>query len=201
MIKRATLALAALSFGLVLTLAVSPAVRASLATFLGEIGGVVFNETSVYPNYSGTEAATLATVQTLSLDEAQAVLPFSFGVPTWMPEGFVMDPIVRITYFTEGFTPVSITFKKPRAEGWVNTISLMVGQTSPPWVIAPNSAETISVNGQEAALIQGGWNSQTQRWGLEGLTLAWTKEGVFYQLLTWANVSKDELILIAASIP
>ena len=77
----------------------------------------------------------------------------------------------------------------------------MVGQTSPPWVIAPNSAETISVNGQEAALIQGGWNSQTQRWGLEGLTLAWTKEGVFYQLLTWANVSKDELILIAASIP
>jgi hypothetical protein len=200
-LKRVTLALAGFSLVLVMALVVSPVARASVVTFLREIGGILFNETWEYPG--GTEEETLAPEQTLGLEAARAILPFTFGLPTWMPEGYVMEPMVRIVHFNEGFTPVSISFKKPIAEGRDDAIELVVGQNTPSWVIGPESAEIVSIHGQEAALIQGSWNSQTRRWEVElgGLTLSWAREEVLYQLSTAANVHKDDLIRIAESIP
>jgi hypothetical protein len=160
----------------VVTLFISPAARAAVVSLIQEIGGVSFFETADYP---GIDKPNIVPEKNLSLTEAQAELPFSISLPGWVPEGFVREETVRITRFSDAYTPVTITWRGKIANGEDASFELMIGQTIGDWVVGQESVETVEINGHDAALVRGMWNADKKEWDentqTTGLTLYWAK--------------------------
>lgn len=198
---RAALAASALCAAVAVTSFISPAARAAVLSLIREIGGVSFFETADYP---GIDNPTIVPEKILSLAEAQAELPFSISLPIWVPEGYVRDDNVRITRFSNAYTPVTITWRGKSADGSDTLLELMIGQTIGDWIVGWNSLETVKIKGQDASLIRGMWNSNTKEWDENpetiGLTLIWAKGETTYSLFS-PTLSRAELIRIAESIP
>jgi hypothetical protein len=196
---RIALAISVLCAAFALTLFVSPTVRAAVLSFAREVGGLSFVET---PDYPGDGETSLAPEEILSLSAAQTVLPFSFHLPTWAPEGFMRSEMVKITRFSAQYTPVSITWQEKQTEGQISRIELLVGQAGMKFAIGPDSIETVYIHEQPAALVRGAWNADTQQWDKDGsgVTLMWAKNEVTYQLSAH-RISTQDLTRMAESIP
>ncbi|MEK7326785.1 MAG: hypothetical protein AAB217_16195 [Chloroflexota bacterium] len=195
------LILAAVCAVVALALAVSPAARAAVSALIKEIGGISFNETDQYPGF-GDATPALAPEETMSLAEAQTALPFTLGLPTWVPQGFVQDEMVQLSQFSEHYRPLTISWRKATAGGGEELIRLSLWQGDVDWIVGPDSVDKVLVNGEPAGLTRGVWNANTQQWDANSrnLTLTWTKSDVTYQL--WAfSVSVEDLIRMAESIP
>jgi len=188
----------ALLLALTFTLAVSPAVRAQLQEWTGVIGGVLFTATGDYPGEDGP--VSIIPSEEISLEEAQAVLPFTIDLPTWVPEGYLLEDKVSILRFEDGVERVFVhwsAFDKALLELEIEN------STEPKWLVGPESIEELSVNGKPAALVPGGWNADTKQWdNLDTLTLYVPHKDQSYIFVVRENdISVDDLIQIAESLP
>lgn len=196
-LRRPALVLAAVCAVVALVLAVSPSARAAVQTLIKEIGGVRFTESALSP---GSDNETIAPYETMSLAEAQATVPYTFGVPSWAPDGFELVE-VNVSQFTGGVTPVTIVWHKTTPE-LVGVIILFVGQDMADWRVGPGSVEEIQINGQPAGLVRGAYDGDNHnQWNVDsGIALMWTKGDVTYNL-RGSEVSVENLVRMAESIP
>ncbi len=199
LVRRIALGLAALCLVVTLTLAISPTARAKLVEVIRSIGGVTFSETEEYP---GGGDVQIAPGMTLSLEEAQATLPYPIRLPAWVPEGFTQDDTVTITFFDDQFTPVSIGWSRTTEDRQASVIGLTIEPLNATNVVGPESIKTVEINGQPAAFVHGGWNADTQTWDTRiGRVLMWKMGEQTYLLSGSPDVSDEDLLRIAESIP
>lgn len=186
---------------LVLTFALlsSPAARAQVQSWVGQVGGVLFTTTSDYPGGDGP--VTVAPSDEMSLEEARAVLPFNIDLPAWVPEGYMLEETVRIMYFDDSVGRVFIRWRAPRASLELEIVDLPRGDSR--WLVGPGSIREVLVNGEPAALVRGGWRSETKRWDNPAiLHLYVTHEGQTYVFSAMeTHISVDELIRVAELLP
>lgn len=189
-----------LLLALTLTLAVSPAARAQVQDWVGQAGGVLFTVTGEYPG--GDEPVTIVPGDSMPLEDARAVLPFTVDLPAWVPEGYVLAETVEIPRFEDGVGRVSMHW----AASQKAHLSLDIEDRAPEesnWVVGPGSIEEVLVHGEPAALVRGGWQSDTKQWDHpEILHLYVAHHGQTYIFSTvMKDISVDELVRIAESLP
>lgn len=196
--QRFTLA-GAIFLALFAAFALSPGARAAVSNLIREIGGVTF----IGPDETASEAPvpeseiTIVPDKTLPLAEAQAKLPFEINLPTWVPEGFVMGPSVRVSYFSDQYTPATITWYGSDPANAM--IELVVGQEVS-WLVDLDHVQEITINGQTAGLTGGGWDADTGTWTGSDVTLTWLKGDTMY-ILRAPGAPVEDLIRMAESIP
>ncbi len=194
------IALGAITFllALTITLALSPSVRAQLQEWTGVIGGVLFTSTGDYPGEDGP--VTIIPGEEMSLVEARAILPFVIDLPTSIPEGYSLEEKVSILRFEDGIERVYIHWSAPEKA----LLELEIENTAEPkWLLGPESIEEVLVHGKPAALVQGGWNSDTKQWdNLDTLTLYVPHNGQTYIFIAREDdISVEKLLFIAESLP
>lgn len=184
-------------------LAASPSARAFVADILREIGGISFTETSQYPGGDGP--VTIVPTQLMTLEEAQAMVPYPIQLPAWVPEGSVrLDP-VEVTEFSN-CTMISIRWEivangaAPRGlpTFWLTILPHSCGGQ----IVGPDAIEEVNVNNQPAALIKGGWDYDARTWNpdISFFQLTW-KKGEQYNLSWPSQLPLEDLIRVAESIP
>jgi hypothetical protein len=186
-----------LVFALLFTL--SQPARASVLAWIEHIAGFKAEISTAAPVIDESKATVYySTPQTLAT--ALKGLSFTLVMPTYIPEGFVLN--YDGVHATEG--SISI--------GWVDKnqgyIDLDVGQNwDIPIDVGVDSTKEVQVNGQPAVLIRGWWDAYG-KWdhNKKNLQLYWRKDGLLYILASSDPtmyrevVSEDELIRIAESI-
>lgn len=183
-----------------LTFAISAAVRAQVQNWVGQVGGVLFTVTGDYPGGDGL--VTEASSERMTLDDARTLLPFAVDLPTWTPEGYVLDENVTLLKFEDNVERVFVQWTAPQKAH----LELEIENQKPDeskWVIGPGSVEEVLVNGMASALVRGGWHSETQQWSNpQILHLYFPHNGQTYILSSFEkDIPVDELILIAESLP
>ena len=193
------LGVVALLLVLTLVLSVSPAARAQVEDWVGVIGGVLFTATGDYPG--DDEPVNIVPTDEMTFEEARETLPFTIDLPTWVPEGFVLEETVSVPRFEDGVGRVYLLWKAP-----LKGLSLSIEDRSPEeanWLVAPGSIEEVLVNNAPAALVRGGWYENTKQWENKGqIQLFVPHNGQTYLFSTNENnISVEELIRIAESLP
>jgi hypothetical protein len=199
--RRMTFA-AALCMALVAALAFSPGARAAFNGLIVQIGEMVFFE----PDQTASQAAplpesqvTLVPEERLPLEEAQAKLPYSIQLPTWVPDGFQMGTAVRIAYFPGAGPQVTLTWYG--ADPKVGNIDLTIFAQRIDWLVETDDVQEVEVNGQPAALVGGGWDADSGQWDAGAARmLNWMKGNEMYQLHS-PGAPVEDLIRMAESIP
>jgi hypothetical protein len=187
------LLVAALLFG-------SPAARATIDEIVERVGQVYFTVADKLPY---RDKAIIVEGVTMSLDEARAAAPFDFGVPAVLPAGYELDRVeVWMPNETVGQV-VQLTWRN--SEGGLLELGVHAYDELEPiqTIVGLDSIETVLVNGSEAALVRGGWDSDTGTWGYQEqtVTLIWRDGAVQYSLLAYPELfSVDELVSVAESI-
>ncbi len=197
-------ALGALTLLLVLSsiFAISPAARAQVQNWIGQVGGVFFTITGKYPG--GYGPVTTVPGSTMSLKDARAGLPFTIDLPSWVPEGYLLEETVSMLHLEDGVDRVFIQWHSARQT--FPNLELQIVDQSPGksnWAVGMGSVEEVLVNGEQAALVHGGWNVDTKQWdNPEILTLLVPHNNQTYIFSTIAKgISVDELIRVAESLP
>ena len=133
--------------------------------------------------------------ESMSPAEAQAQLPFSYGVPAWAPAGYVLQEAVEVIQAADGqgYASVSLT--------WLNAgeaaLVLRVAQAAndQPALGPAGSTEAVTVNGQPATLVH------SSRLGAERLALTWASGDLTYTLTAEAGAATaEELRRMAESV-
>lgn len=133
-------------------------------------------------------------VDTTSLAEAQAQVPFTLTLPTWLPAGFIRRDEVGLA---SDRSWVMLQWDHPSNKA----ITLLISRDDTPYPAAPGSTEFVTVNGQTAALITGGWDFETGAWDLaRQVTLKWQPADLYYLLSARGSVPADDLMRMAGSI-
>lgn len=190
---------------LILSLVLSPSARAAALMLIQQLGGVTFSETQTYPY---AEELTYTTLE-IGVDQALAELPFHFGIPTWVPDGFVLEERVRVL-LPENDSDLS------RATNvyliWSNPTGSRLFLVAQPTSIAEcaecsvpigeGSLENVEVNGESAAFVRGFWNSTSKQWDTSGgtINLRWTGDALYMLTGVEPVITPDDLIRIAESI-
>lgn len=201
------------------TLALSEPIRARTLELIREIAGFRVEERSESPiksldqnETSPTQAAvidsvtdpggvstspmkvepTVYIIPTVPVTDMIKNLPFQFGLPTWVPNGYILDESVGIATSNNW---VSLVWNHPN----LSEIELLIereysGYNIPAGV---NSSEEIHINGAPALLIQGFWDADHQWDPKRGISLDWQKEGHHYRLnYTERGTAHNEIIPI-----
>jgi hypothetical protein len=172
------------------------------------VGGFSFTETVDYPMGRGPHLLNLYPEQTMNLDEARQAFPAPISLPSYVPEGYVLDQD-QLTVMVSPDYPfqyVRVRWKKEKEQG-VGYLFLSVEhhaqeEGGKSLIIGLDSLEEVTINGQTAALVRGIWNSQTQEWDQpDFIMLRWSKDGLVYDLHGLYTGSLDTLIRMAESIP
>jgi cation diffusion facilitator CzcD-associated flavoprotein CzcO len=167
-----------------------------------EIGGMNFfeSEESAHAITLPESQVTLVPQAVLPLAEAQAKLPYSISLPAWAPEGFKMGTSVRISHFPGAAAP-QVTTTWYGSDTDMGHIELTIYGQRIDWLVETNDVQEVQVNGQPAALVEGGWDADTGQWNREAARmLNWMKGNEMYQLHS-PGVSVEDLIRMAESIP
>jgi hypothetical protein len=203
MLKRLAFTAIALALAVATLFAVSPQARAAFLALIEEIGGIDFVVTEEYPG-SGGRVETVPS-EVVSLEEARQRLPYTFGLPTWVPEGYTLQSEVELlsTDGTESRNDVTLI--------WENEIGSRIylyvrpGGEGRSWIVGPEGVEEVTLNGEPAALIRGAWNAHTKEYDLDPsmLQLTWEQDEVQYNLtyFTSSDFSDADAIRMAESIP
>jgi uncharacterized protein DUF4367 len=197
-VRRMTLALA-MGIALIAAFAFSPAARAAVNNLVHQIGGVTFFSPDETHNQAPVleSQVTIVPEDRLPLDQAREKVPFDISLPNWVPDGFHMGSLVRISYFGDRYTPVEITWYGPDAIR--GNIDLRVGQRVS-WLVDTNDLQEVQVNGQPAGLTGGTWDADSGEWTEALAILTWMKGDVMYQLSS-PGLPAEDLIRMAESIP
>ena len=199
--RRMTFA-AALCIALVAAVAFSPSARAAFNGLIVRIGEMAFFE----PDQTASQATplpesqvTLVPEERLPLEEAQAKLPYSIHLPTWVPDGFQMGTTVRIAYFPGAGPQVTVTWYGSDPD--VGNIDLTIFAQRIDWLVETDDVQEVEVNGQPAALVAGGWDADSGQWDTGAARmLNWMKGNEMYQLHS-PGAPVEDLIRMAESIP
>lgn len=216
-IRSLSLAGLALCLGLALLLAVSPAARAATIQLIQYIAGYPFEEVNQLNGF-----ASSSRMPTAHLEEVQHMLPFELRLPSWVPVGCVLNDEVAFAG-QKGFRIIEGTrvpglddTDLPRmvilswAKNGQEAFSLLISQDNadaknyPIQVGSIKDVQEVRVHGNPAPLIKGVWEGKlgaTKTWKTEGLGLIWQWNGLAYQLFTSGQVSSEDLVRIAESIP
>lgn len=93
---------AALCMALIAAFMFSPDARAAFNGLIVEIGGMIFfgpDESASQATPLPASQVTIVPEEMLPLEEAQEKLPYTISLPTWVPDGFKMSSLVRLSYF------------------------------------------------------------------------------------------------------
>jgi len=185
---------------LTLTLVVSPAARAQVQDWVGQVGGVLFTATGDYPG--DNEPVTIAPSEKMSLEDASAILPFTIDLPTWVPEGYVLEETVTFVHFEDGVERIFIQWRAPQKALLELEIENLPPEESK-WLVGQESIEEVLVDGEPAALVRGGWHADTKQWeNPEILHLYIPHKGQTYIFSSMEkDIPVDELIRMAESLP
>ncbi len=184
----------------VLMLVVSPGARARLGELRQVVGQINLGVTDVEPTFTNPVAVDSVAV---SLDEAQMLVPFNVALPAFVPGDLVASnaeisilkiqtPIVKMLWAVNRSDFVQLSLRS-------NERDAPLSRT----LVGPYSSQTVLINGQEAALVRGGWNKAEQSWDYQDqlTTLIWHNNGVQYKILSVGNqIPLAELIAMAESI-
>jgi hypothetical protein len=199
--RRARLAWIAIAALLVAgSLFVSPTARATIDQVVERVGQVYLTVTDKLPF---RDEATITEGVTMSLNEARAAVPFDFGVPTDLPAGYALAQVeVWMPNDIVGQV-VQLTWRNP--DGGLLELGVHAYDDHEPihTIVGLDSIETVLVSGYEAALVRGGWDSDSGSWGYQDqtVTLIWQAQAVQYSLLAHPDrFLADELVSIAESI-
>ena len=199
--RRLTFA-AALCMALIAAIAFSPSARAAFNGLIVQIGEMVFlepDETTSQATPLPESQVTIVPQEILPLVEAQAKLPYSISLPTWIPDGLKMGTSVRISYFPGAGPQVTITWYG--SDPNVGNIDLTIYAQRIDWLVETDDVQEVEVNGQPAALVVGGWDADSGQWNRESARmLNWMKGDEMYQLHS-PGATVEDLIRMAESIP
>lgn len=201
MINRRPILWAVISLCTVVTLLfiASPDVRAQVEQWtrtvlqLGDVRLNIINRITV-----SSSAGSAVPVETMSLVEAQAVIPFR--VPQWSPDGFTLDETVSVIHYSEREIGTGVTWRT--TDDTMNDAKSLVltifnNDQPGPVVGMTHDAQTIHINGTQGVLYSGSWDAG--RFGGTSRHLVWTQDGLSY-FLSAEGVSDGDLIHIAESV-
>ena len=110
-----------------------------------------------------------------------------------------MGTSVRLSYFPGGPPQTRITWYG--SDPNVGHIDLAIFGHRVSWLVDTDSVEEVQVNGQPAALVDGGWDADSGQWDRDSaIILSWMKGEEMYQLHA-SGTSVEDLIRMAESIP
>ena len=180
---------------LAVLVASSPSLRAAMVSLQETIGNVYLTITDRSPD---TSDATIVEPELMSLQAARTAVPFYFGIPSQVPDGWVMEEQGRVNDLGGG-PYVQIEWTNP-GHGNIS-LSAREDDGSASRLVGPNSFREVEVGGQPAVLLKGAWDHDSQEWmWLEVTTLIWKMDGVEYSLsASGRDLSEADLITIAES--
>lgn len=188
---------------LMVLVAASPPLRAAIASLQEAIGNVHLTITDRSPD---TSDATIVEPELMSLEAARTAVPFDFGIPRQIPDGWVMDEQVRVCDLGGG-PFVEILWTNPDDPGagvlFFSARPALQDDGSPAdWLVGLDSFREIEIGGQPAVIIKGGWDHDSQKWAWPGVTtLIWTVDDIQYLLQTSSDkISEADLVTMASSI-
>lgn len=189
------------SFGMLMTF--SSTARAEVLQTLEEIAGLQFDVTNNYPGDSD-EDVTIVPSEYLSLKEAQSRFPSPIALPTYVPPGYERRDDVILTPFTNPDVPVLMIIWDSKKKGGLvlDILHCSIGLENCGWTVGEGALEEITLNGDPAVVIHGGWNYDTHQYD-SSLTTAirWKYDENTIYTLESTDISWDELVRIAESIP
>ena len=206
---------------LVVTFGFVPSAKALAVEFLQNIGIVTFEEKDQI-NISRAPNGKSAT--TITEQEARDFFAIPFTLPTWVPEGFELDPaFFRVDAPVEELSPV-VRSQWHGDRGYIDLTILPYDKKwedqykNRPENVGPGSVAEVDINGSPAALISGGWTADkfpevgetlTYTWSSEPGrgSILWVQDELFY-IMFWSTtpdvehpIQNDEIIQMARSIP
>jgi len=215
--KRVALGVAALILAFTVTMVAFPNARATVLDLVRKVGGVHFIQIERFEDRSEIEQEgwratiffrhlpedlTILPTQEVSLAEAEATLGFTFTVPTWAPEGFILQDEVSYWLPTEvtSYTTAMLTWEHPDL-GPIQ-LGVLQGEGDEYMLVGQHSVEEVQVRGRPAAVVRGGWDYETGEYQDNGwLKLTWEEHGVVYSLAgSEPAVSVDDLVRMAESM-
>jgi hypothetical protein len=144
----------------------------------------------------------LVAPERMSLQAARTAVPFDFGLPTQVPDGWIMDEEVRVNDLGGG-PCVEILWTHPdQANISFSACSALQDDGSPGGrLVGLDSLPEIEIGGQPAVFIRGGWDPDTHEWAWPKVTpLIWTMGDVQYTLLASGDeLSEANLVTMAKS--
>lgn len=159
-------------------------VRAKVLEWIKDIAGFNVEERSESPlkaleeGQSPNLQPTTYAVPTLMLPEGLENSAFPVGLPSWVPEDYVLDEQIAIANSKEW---VMLTWSDPSGSEITMLVEREYSGYSIP--VGADSGEEIQINGQPALLIRGGWDSQHQWDPQRGMAIYWILDGHHYRLL------------------
>jgi hypothetical protein len=170
--KRVAWTLATFALIFVTALAVFPTVRAATLTAMREVGILGILESSEYPG-ADTGEVTIVESEIVSLEGAQTRLGNSIVLPAYVPEGFELQPEVRLTELGEGackFHLAELSWRRVEisqetARPRQVLIQLRVEHYREEvcnLVVGEGAVEVIEINGLPAAIVRGGWSEDSK---------------------------------------
>jgi len=200
---------------LALTVIFVPQARAAVQSVIHKIAGIYFDEVTESPiACDPMKCLPEEATQTLTLKEAQAAVPFTFSLPTWTPEGYWLNPRVKLDHQAGGYTQVRIEwlktgFTQEDHKDYIQQMTLTIWQDQGDYPVQQVGVESISeveINGQPAALIHGAWEVFNKNWNNGATQITWVKDGLRYFLMVGfiepaTVISDEDVIRIAESIP
>jgi hypothetical protein len=179
---------------------ISPPVKATLDEVQKVMGQIHLTVRSVWPKPTAT--VVLIESVAMSLAEAQAMLPFDFALPAYIPGSLMVtgDEV----FVTQLATPrVKVQWRDAEG-GFVQLSAHAVDTVNNPFqtLVGPESSQTVLINGQEAVLVRGSWDEDSRTWSHQErvTTLIWTTNSVQYRLLSFSNLPLAELMAMAESV-
>lgn len=195
------LSVLALVFTFSLLMTFSSGVRAEVITIIKKIGGLQFEVTALPP--WANEPQTGPEPEVLSWEEASSRFVSPLRLPTYAPEGWERLADTEFYDWGGGTTTLEVFWANA---GVLQAIGLSVStcpidDSACGLVLGEDTLEEITLNGEPAALLRGGWNGD--QYDPSGpISIVWRyDENTFYRL--WASDPGlvDELIRMAESVP
>jgi hypothetical protein len=173
----------------------SPRLRAAIVSLQEAIGNVYLTITDRSPD---TRDATIVEPELMSLQAARTAVPFDFGIPSQVPDGWVMEEQVRVNDLGGG-PYVQIEWTNP-GHGNIS-LSAREDNGSTSRLVGLDSFREVEVGGQQAVLLKGAWDHDSQEWMWpEVRTLIWKMDGVEYSLsASGHDLSEADLVAMAES--
>jgi hypothetical protein len=179
-----------------------------------EIGGMRFGEgvsdygherEAAHQNRDTSKDITIPT-EAVTLAEAHQIFDFTFGIPTWLPDGYTIDEKVSISGLSKGSRTPHIAINGTHPDRRRFNLSIRLHKNVPDIVYGPlpveeNGLSEIQVNGQPAALIRPQKSYRAATGEPFIVDLVWMIGDVQYRLSCAASVlSTTEMIRIAESV-
>lgn len=148
------------------------------------------------------------TSQLISLEEAQAICPFTIAMPTTLPEGYTFKGVLNLPTLPKTDSPppaadlpffVTLVFENTSGDLLTLTEARMPTAVEVP--IGKGSTQEVTVNGQPGLYLQGAWTPQGWDPNANYHQLHWEgTDGLSYDLIS-ARLGLEELLKVAESIP